>query len=294
VRYPYERFIRFLVSRKLDPSDTLNGYGLPHVGPMWTSDCRHELRKTAPSAIVNYIDSKNDHLTFKNGVLEWAEDEGFRELWDAQPEFSGKTDAKLDTAHLIFMNPHSRALTGMMILSKASDDEICLMVKEKLGLELDEEGLGIYCDIFWDVDILGREGWEAFLSEIKTKEERHYLALGLGALSLDECRNTAGLGTHLDLDMMLHAVLSESFFKLRAAYNHPNPEAANIEMWHSHWQRAWDRAEKRRREEDGENPIASGDFEALFSIRTTKSEHVSLTDLKGHMSTGAEIAKEKG
>lgn len=292
MRYPYERFLKFLVSRKLDPNVTLRGYGLPPVGRMWLSDCRQAIRDSGPTAISNYIDSKKEWLTFKNGVLEWAEEEGIKELWESQPEFNGKTGAALDASHLIFMNPSSRAIVGMMLLSKADDTEICAMVKERLGIEIDDDTLAVYSDIFWDVEMLGREGWPDFIEKLD-KEERHYLALGLGAPSNGECRDMAGLDASLDLDTMMKEMLSHAYFRLKEAYNHPNPDAANVEMWHSHWLKAWDRTNKRGQEADAANPISTGDYRALFSVQTTKSTHVSLTDLKGHLSAGATEKKEK-
>lgn len=287
MRYPYERFIRFLVSRKLDPSDTLTGYGLPPVGPLWLNDYRKELRNTAPAAITGYVASDAEWLTFTNGVIEWAEEEGFKELWESQPEFDGKVPKSLETAHLIFQNPSSRALVGMMLLSKSTDDEIISMVKEKLDIEMDDESLGVYCDIFWDVEMLGRQGWDSFISHLESKEERHYLALGLNSPTNEECRNTVDLDNNLDLDLMLKEILNKSFFKLKDAYDHPNPNAANIDLWHGHWQKAWDRTVKRQAEADGANPIATGDYAALFSVQPTKSTHTSLADIKGHLSATA-------
>lgn len=287
MRYPYERFVRFLVSRKLDPSDTLTRYGLPRVGALWISDYRREIRETAPASISSYLDSDAEWLTFKNGILSWAEKQGFRELWESQPEFNGEVDSNLEVAHLIFVNPSSRALVGMMLLSKSTDDEICLMVKEKFNIEMSDEVLGVYCDIFWDVEMLGRAGWDSFIESLESKEERHYLALGLDSPTLEECRNTADLDNNIDVDEMLREILNKSFFKLKSAYDHPNPDGANIDLWHSHWQKAWDRTVKRQAEADGANPIATGDYQALFSVQTTKSTHTSLVDLKGHLSATA-------
>ena len=260
------------------------------------SDYRQSLARSTPRAITSYIYSPDNQkwLTFTNGVLEWAESEGIKELWECQPEFGKKRSVDLDTAHLIFINPLSRGLVGMMLLSEAGDEEIREMIGERIGLEFNEDALAIYRRIFYDIGMMGREDWPGFISQIGDKEERHYLALGLGKPSENECRDMAGLTANLDLDVMMKEMLSISYTRLREACLHPNPAAANIEMWHSQWLKVWDRTEKRGRDADAANPIATGDYTALFSVIPTVSNHVSLSDLKGHLSAGAGEKKEQG
>ena len=262
---------------------------------MWENRCSGEILSTAPAAIKSYLNSSERHLTFRNGVLDWAKKEGFLELWEGQPEFEGKTCPELDQAYSIFRNPSLRAPVGMMILSKATDEEIIEMVRERFEIGMTQECLDLYVDTFWNIESMGLDEWVPYIEQLPLKEERNMLALALNGKTTNECRDTVGLTARVGLEEMLSTILQKSYQNLIGAYNHPSPDAANIDLWHSHWMKAWDRANKDMKEADAANPLATGDFRNLFSVMPTKSEHVSLTDLKGHLSPNGEAtAKQAG
>jgi hypothetical protein len=260
---------------------------------MWENRCSGEILSTAPAAIKSYLNGTEPHLTFRNGVLEWASEQGFLELWEGQPEFEAKTCVELDQAYNIFRNPALRAPVGMMILSRADDEEIVEMIQERFEIEMTQSCLDLYVDLFWNIDLMDREEWIPFIEQLPLKEERNMLALALNGKTTDECRDMVGLNAEVSLDAMLSTVLQKSYQNLLDAYVHPNPDAANIDLWHGHWMKAWDRSNKNLKDADAANPLGTGDFRALFSVQPTKTKHVSLTDIKGHLSPNGEATAKQ-
>lgn len=285
MRYPYERFLRFLVSRKVDVNQALNRYGLPNVGGMWTAEARTHIRKSAPYAITHYLDSDEDELTLRDGVLEWAEVEGFRELWVAQAEFGGRQACpQLDVAFRIFINPFARCIMGLLLLSRARDDEIVEIIQERFDVGLEEEALPLYRDIFWDVRLMGRSAWSGFVQSLLTKEERHYLSYGLAAPTCEEVRHILGLEAMLDPETILSQIMSKAYLQFKAAMEEVHPDLAGATRWADLSLKAINSMNNRNRGgRDDENPIAASDFGGMFSVQIAKSSHVSLTDLKGQL-----------
>ena len=149
--YPYERFLWFLVSRKIDPDQALRRYELPPAGGIWLAGIRTDLLDFGPYPISSYLESDDAKLPMLDGVLEWAKVEGFRELWEMQPEFGELENPALSAAFQLFVSPNSRPVAGMLLLSKASDGEICRTLQEYLSMEVTPAVLDIYRRIFWDI-----------------------------------------------------------------------------------------------------------------------------------------------
>jgi hypothetical protein len=285
VRYPYERFLRFLVSRKVDVNQALDRYGLPGVGGLWTAETKSNLRSSAPDAITHYLDSDDDELGLREGVLEWAAQEGFRQLWEAQMEFGGKPAAtELDEAFQIFINPFARCIMGLLLLSRARDNEIIELIQERFDLGLTDETISFYRDVFWDVRLVNRSAWGAFIQKLHTKEERHYLSYGLASPTIEEVRHVLGLDTMLDPETILSQIMSTSFRRYKAALQEVHPDLAGAKSWAELSLKAINSMSNRSKQLHGdEKEFDPKDFGGMFSVQISKSSHMSLTDLKGQL-----------
>ena len=285
MRYPYERFLRFLVSRKVPVDRTLGRYGLPSVGGLWEAECRTDLRKTAPYSVTQYIDADDDQeMVVTAGFLDWAEKEGIRPLWEIQKEFGGRPPApELDTAFQIFVNPFSRSVVGMMLLSRATTEEIVELITGRFGVDLD--ALEVYTKIFWDTKLLGRTGWRTFIDDLKTKEERHFISLGLQAPTTEEIRQYLGMNTCFTPEDIAERIMSKSYAQFESAMEQPDPEAAGAVKWADLALRAAKEIRETKRssaaDDDG---LPSGDFNGMFSVQVEKVEHISLAELQGQVS----------
>jgi hypothetical protein len=286
VRYPYERFLRFLVSRKVDVDKTIGKYGLPYVGALWVSDCRSDIRESAPFSVSRYVDaSDREGLTARDGFIEWAESEGFRPLWDIQKEFgSNKPSAELDTAFQIFANPFARSLVGMMLLSQATKEEVADLAQSRLDLGIDVATLDLYTTIFWDGKFLGRQGWREFVGELKTKEERHYIGLGLSSPTTDKIRQFMGMNACTTPDEILQDIMSTAHAQYTSAMEQPNPEADGAIKWAELSIKAVNAIGMSKKAFGDLEGLPTGDFSQMFSVQVEKIQHVSLAELAGEVS----------
>ena len=192
MRYPYECFLRFLVSRKADVNRVLQRFGLPVAGGLWASNCLSALCSRAPSGVFVYLEEDMNPADVV-GFLDWAETEGFRALWESQKEFGGKTSPELSTAFAAFANAQLRAVVGMLLLSNASPQESSGIMAERFNYPMTVEALEVYRTVFWDVNNVSREAWPKFIDGLETRQEKHYLAIGIQGLTADEIRYQLGL-----------------------------------------------------------------------------------------------------
>ncbi|MBP9824071.1 MAG: hypothetical protein KBF21_07605 [Thermoanaerobaculia bacterium] len=284
MKYPYERFLRFLVSRKIEIHSTLDGYELPRVGDLWLADCRQHLRDHAPPAMVAFVDAPELELADLDGVLDWADAEGFGDLWRMQNEFGRAPAAPaFDLAFRLFVNVHTRAILGCALLSTATDKEIQTLLFGNFGIDLSGEALATYRHLFWDVTMLSRKEWGEFPQRLVTAEERSYVAFGLRAPSIDEIRDMLGMDTPNTDEHVVNTIITKAFTKFRIAMDEINPEEAGAIRWAELALRAIGTKKTAGLSAPKDGGPAMGDFQALFSVKPEKSAHLTLAQLAGHV-----------
>jgi hypothetical protein len=281
VRYPYERFLRFLVSRKADVNAKLERYGLPRAGDLWIARVRSQIRAEAPHAIAAYLDSTSAELVARHEVLAWAEAEGFRCLWEYQPEFGSIESIDLKSAFRIFVNPYARAVCGMLLLSGADGEEVSSVLDERFDIAITPSSLELYCTLFWDESLLSRDEWPVFIEQLTTKEEQHFISSGLGATSVDQVREVAGVESLVDQTAIINDLLGSAYRQYKQAMRSPHPESAGALKWHEATLKAWNAAKVDSREVAKNAVTPTADFAGLFSVQVSKSKHISLSELQG-------------
>lgn len=295
MKYPYERFLRFLVSRKIDLNQTLERYRLPPVGALWAADCRSNMRKTAPYSIVQYLSSRDPELPLRDGVLEWATKEGFGGLWRMQREFDGPASVpELDLPFRIFSNFASRAVLGALLFSKSTVAEICAIMLEQFDLVVSIPTLDIYKSIFWDITLVSRETWGPLIMTLSTVEERNYLTFGMTASpTANEVRNMLGMDCNaMDHKTILQQLISKSYLRHKRLLDEDKDEEAL--KWAELTLRAINTAKTSGGLLADEGPkTGSARFKGLFSVQPEKTTHPTLADLMGEVSAREEKAKPK-
>lgn len=295
MKYPYDRFLRFLVSRKVNVNTTLERYGLPLVGGMWFADCRSALRRTAPDALRLYIDSDDQVLRFREGVMEWAVQERISSLWAMQSEFGGTLNLNLDLAHRIFVNPHARGVLGMLLLSRVTDADIAAVMNERFEIKVEAEVLALYRDIFWDVANMGRTIWPAFVDLLRTDDERNLIAFGLTNPPIADVRDMLNLEITLDQRSILNQMIAKSYMKYKSEMESSNPE--NAIRWAELTLKAIGTAKQAGTlgVTPDQQAFTADRFKGLFSVEPDKSRHPTLAELVGEVGrpepTKAESAK---
>jgi len=296
VRYPYDRLLRFFVSRKVDVNQALERYGLPPVGDLWIAKEQARISKEAPYALAAYMGSKGDELMGREGILDWADGEGFGELWKLQKEFGGgPPPPEIDLSFRVFMNPHSRGTMGLLLLSGIPKDEIEEILQEKYDIEFNEKALEVYERIFWDVSHMGRRGWDDFIPSLRSKHERHSIALGLEGLTPEEIRDLVEVGVTLDPEQITSQIAATAIIQFNKAKKQPIPVGADIRMWADMALKAAKQLHDiRPKVSESDNEIPSGGFAGLFSVQISKSSHPTLAELQGEVATPRKPRREEG
>jgi hypothetical protein len=290
VRYPYDRLLRFFVSRKtVDVNEALERYGLPPVGDIWVANARTKIRDEAPYALTSFIDSDDPQLVARDGILDWADGEGFGELWRVQKEFGGgPPPPAVDTAFRIFMNYHARGTMALLLMARMPAAEISDIFEEKYDLAVPENTFEIYQRIFWDIQWMGRKAWDKFIPKLLTKHERHNVALGLTPRPPDDIRDIVDVGISIDPEDITSEVAATAIIQFKRAKREPNPVGADIKMWGDMALRAAKQLHEMKPKAGGdEGPLPSEGFQGLFSVQVSKSSHPTLAELQG------EIARPK-
>lgn len=282
MRHPYERFLRFLVSRKVDVNSALIRLGLPAVGGLWAAGCRTSFRETAPFAILRHIDSDDIELVTRDGVLEWAEKEGFRPLWEATPAFGEQKSPDLEVAFRIFSSPRARIRMGLFLFSKATPSEIAEAVREHFDMEVEPSTVELYRSVFWDGASMTRSSWEQLLAGMD-REERHYLAMGLESPTMDGVRCVLGMKYALEPDAVLRRLMVTSIEQYDLAIKQPIPSSDAL-RWGEMAKSAAVALAQHIPKKAAESGIPT-DFGGLFTVQISKSNHISLTDLQGQIGT---------
>jgi len=280
VRYPYERFLRFLVSRKVDVNQALKRYGLPPVGGLWESGCRTSIKATAPYALTRHLDSTDQVLLTVEGVLDWAEQEGFRLLWEVQPEFGREMPAALDVAIRIFANQRARLRMALFLFSKATAAELVDVAAAHFDMEITQEVVDLYRRVFWDAGALTRPAWDRLIDSMETKEDRHYLALGLDNPTLEGVQCLLGIKYSLEPDVVLRRLMNTAIEQYDNAMKQPIPSASDAFKWGEMAKQAAVALAAHTPKKPVETGIPK-DFNGLFTVQISKSNHISLADLQG-------------
>lgn len=284
MHYPYDRLLRFFVSRKVDVNESLERYGLPPVGDIWVANARTRIRDEAPYALAAFMDSDNKELVAREGVLDWADSEGFGELWRAQKEFGGGPLPKsTDIAFRVFMNYHARGTMALLLLSRLPDEDISQIFEEKYDLEVPADTLEVYRRIFWDISLMGRKGWERFVPKLLSKHERHYVALGLTPRPPEDIRDIIDVGISIDPEDITKEVAATAIIQFKRAKREPNPIAADIKVWADMALRAAKQMHEMRPKVNDDGALPADGFQGLFSVQIAKSTHPTLAEIQGEV-----------
>lgn len=289
MQYPYERFLRFLVSRKADHGGLLSRYGLPRVSDIWIAKTRSSIKKSAPPALAAYLDSKDAELGGRAGILDWAEGEGFRELWAMQPEFGSEDMPRPSaSAFAIFVNPPRRKAIQLLLLTCQNHQEVMDAYGERFTAPITKETVDAYVRLFWDMNSMSRGAWPGFIESLTDDEEKHLVTSGIGHTSPDKAKGLIGLGTTLTEEQIVNKVVNMAYRKLEAA------EEFDLSTGVIKWADLLLRTLKASREviRPDTGPMVSGDFRGMFSVEVAPSKQPTLADLQAPTSIVKAKVKE--
>lgn len=286
--YPYERFLRFLITRKANLPEILDRFKIPQPGSFWLSRYRDHVRTTAPAGFLLYFNDRDaKDVLFTDGLLSWARGEGILSLWESQREFGKPIGVDLSSSMRIFANSAARAVLGMLLLSRCNSTETCSIFMERFDYAIDVGALMLYKDLFWDITNVSRSNWPDLLRGMTTAEERHFITVGLDGPSASEVRYWLGLpGGHLTPQIVLQNIMEQAHYRFKEAMEAPSPEEAQAMQWA---RLAIDSIRELNRGNKTMNggALPSGerpDFNTMFSVKIEKQEIISVDQLDGEVS----------
>lgn len=291
MRYPYERFLHFLVSRKLEPDDTLLAVGLPNVGQLILFEYRAQIRKTAPRGLLLYINSQDTRVRITENLLEWAGEQGYRELWELQEEFGLDRHAKaVDVAFRCFSNQSIRGAIAMLSLGPTPIEDTAQFIADRFEVPIDVPTLELYRRIFWDVTLMSRDAWNQFLGRL-SENERHYLSIAFETPTLTQVRQLLDATPTVDPETVLKSILAHSASRFEAAMKTPRPEDHMAFKWAELTMKAVQQLKKAKPADVAGSEFKNTHYRKLFAVKPTKTEYATVRDLPGEISPRVEPKK---
>jgi hypothetical protein len=172
---------------------------------------------------------------------------------------------------------------GLFLFSKATPTEIADAAREHFDMEVDPGVVELYRKVFWDTAGMTRGSWERLLDSMESKEERHYLALGLENPTLDGVKCVLGVKYAMEPDAVLRRLMVTSIEQYDSLMKQPIPSSDAL-RWGEMAKAAAVALAAHVPKKVAETGIPA-DFGGLFTVQISKSNHISLADLQGQIGT---------
>lgn len=227
MRYPYDLFIRFLVTRRADVNATLESFGLPELTEEEIKERSDLLSSTLPPSFVEYLDSEKNIVKNKTGFLEWTEIHDIREMWEIQPEFKISEERKITRgssdmtkACEIFADPQKRTALSLLVIRAFDFEDIVELFQNKFNFILTKGTYKYALKYFFDFSAMHQNDYANLLQNV-SPEERNSLNLALTPNSKDFLSYRIGSVPNLSYDEVLQDIMVTSYYKFKACQNEP-------------------------------------------------------------------------
>jgi hypothetical protein len=226
MRYPYDLFIKFLVTRRADVSATLESLGLPELSVKETHD-RDLVGGNLPPSVKSYLDSDHNRVESKEGFLEWAEAHDIREMWEIQPEFIHsdhrvltKGSGAMKKACDLFADQRKRTALSLLLMREFESSDIVDVFSDHFETEIDEKVIDLAKKYFFDFSEMTPTDWHSLFNNLPA-EERDQLSVGLQPHTREFIEHSIGKLPALTYESILHDVMVTSYYKFKALANQP-------------------------------------------------------------------------
>lgn len=228
MRYPYDTFITFLVTRKADINGTLKGLGLPELSKNEVLS-KNILTEKLPPSVGSFIRSDKNSIPAKSkkSFIEWTEAHGLRELWEIQPEFIHTPHRKLTAGSRsmkvacdLFASANKRTALSLLLMRDFDLEDIINAFEEHFNVILDEEILTLSKKYFFDFDEMDSKDWNNLLNGLND-EESDRLLIGRQQHSKQFVEHAIGIVPKLTFEEILNDIMATSYYKFKALVNQP-------------------------------------------------------------------------
>lgn len=226
MRYPYDPFIKFLITRKADVNGTLESLGLPALtsNELLSKDITVA---TLPPEVVAFLADPSGPPENREPFLEWADKEGIRELWEIQPEFLHsslraltKGSGAMKKACDLFAHPSRRTAMSLLLMREFPTDEIIDTFSEHLNLEIEAGVVELAKKYFFEFKGMSPTDWHSLFHNLPP-EERDQLQLGREPHTKEFIEYSIGKMPSLTYEEILNDIMVTSYYKFKALANQP-------------------------------------------------------------------------
>jgi len=226
MRYPYDLFISFLITRKADVNGTLTSLGLPELTENELLS-KNLFSGNLPPAVRSYFKSKSDKITSKKAFIDWTESHDIREMWELQPEFiktSHRTltsdSTSLKEAFDIFSDPRHRTAMSLLLMRNFDIDDIASTFLTKFSKEVGHDVITLGQRYFFRFSNMRPVDWRNLLNGV-SPEERNKLLIGRDGSSKEFIEQTIGVTPKISYEAILSDIMVSSYYKFKALVDVP-------------------------------------------------------------------------
>jgi len=273
LNFPYERAIRFLISRKVDVNTALKRLKLPVLE--WREEMarRNRLKGGAlPPVVDAYFRSEQVLINGSQAFLAWAQAEEIDELWSRQAEFSKRND-DLNEACRAFANPALRTVLGLLLMAGFSNDEVIEVIYQRSEFKLTAAAVELFKKLFWDVKVMRKEDWLSLLDDME-KDQRTLLSLAFEGKGRNYIKFALGVVPEVDLRDVLTNIMTKAHMRFNEMLELPDYNEAQAIAWA---QLAMKAGEKRKNSGGGPSRNLSEDLQ--LQLQNDDPEFPTLAEL---------------
>lgn len=226
MRYPYNLFIKFLISRKADVNATLANLGLPELSDRELFD-RDFLVCPIPPSVQGYFKSPISKIEDKKSFIEWAEVHNIREMWEIQPEYKHddlrdltKNSDAMKRACDLFSSQNQRTAMSLMMMRDFDEESIVDTFIEHFDSMIDFDVICLFRKYFFDFKKMRPTDWHNLFHNLNP-EERQKLELAHQGMSKGLTEYSIGRLPSLTYEEVLHDIMVSSYYKFKQLENQP-------------------------------------------------------------------------
>lgn len=226
MRYPYDLFLKFLVSRKADVNATLANLGLPELSEKELFD-RDFLVCPIPPSVQGYFKSSSNKIEDKKSFIEWADVHNIREMWEIQPEYK-HDDLRYLTQHSdsmkkacdLFSFPNHRTAMSLMLMRDFDEETIVETFIEHFDKMIEVDSIILFRKYFFNFKEMRPTDWHNLFHNL-TPSERSQLEAAHHGMSKGLTEYSIGKLPNLTYEEVLHDIMVSSYYKFKRLENQP-------------------------------------------------------------------------
>jgi hypothetical protein len=243
MRTPYDRYIRFLITRGKESADSTNAVlkdlGLPEITDD-EFDAQFDLVfDSVPKAIAKQIESQK----FEGDFLKHMAVLDVKELWQYERKEESYRFVKL--VYDIHYDPRLKIALNALLIKGMRTADLCQTLNLKFSSMLKVEHVELYEKFFWSVSRMSRQDWKRYIK--KCKEFEQSILFTCFSDDIETVKASLELPAKTAVPDMLQYLLSQSYQKakhyLRFSSKDQNMEAR---LWIEQTMKLSDRYEKHR------------------------------------------------